>query len=48
VRPPLLLVLALFVLAWPGMRDRFFVVAVPDVELERAGFEREWCEPSTS
>jgi hypothetical protein len=47
VRPPLLFVLALFVRAWPGMRDRFFVVE-PDVELERAGWEREWGEPSTS
>jgi hypothetical protein len=45
--PPLLLVLALLVLAWPGMRDRFFVVGA-DVELERAGFERECGEPSTS
>jgi hypothetical protein len=42
-----LLVLALFVLAWPGMRDRFFF-DVPAVELVRAGFEREREEPSTS
>jgi len=47
VRPPLLLVLALFVLAWPGMRDRFFAAGA-DVELERVGFERECGEPSTS
>jgi hypothetical protein len=50
VRPPLplLLVLALFVRAWPGMRDLFFLVAGADVELERVGFERECGEPSTS
>ena len=37
---PLLDVLALLVRAWPCIRDRF-LVAVPDVELDRAGrFER--------